>query len=62
MINKTLNNDRKDIKNLSLAWLVIAVSVGIGWLIGTSSFPIVGYIVSATIAVFITLLIWHKGY
>ncbi len=59
MNNQTIK-DIKDIRNLSLSWLVIIVSGFIGWSIGNNSNEVIGYFVSAIIAVFITLLIWYK--
>ena len=60
MIEEKFGKDIKDMTTLFFSWLVILLSGSLGWLIGNNSNEIIGYFFSATMAVFVTLLIWYK--
>lgn len=59
-MKKQTRKDLKDIGNLMLSWLVIAFSGLVGLFFTFKINTIVGSFFTATIAVFITLLIWHR--
>jgi len=59
---ETENKGWRDIGNLALSWLVIAVSGLVGLIVGININLYLGYFVASIVATFITLLIWNKGY